>query len=88
MAVSKLIRRATIPLVAGISLYIYDTRFNYSVLTRSLKTLTTALIVTIDYKLNFNSDNSNVSSVHSRTAERVYNLCRDNGGLYIKVRIF
>jgi aarF domain-containing kinase len=57
----------------------------YSRLGRSVKTMYVAGAVALDYKLNFKKENlSDIENLHARTAQKIYNLCRDNGGLYIK----
>jgi aarF domain-containing kinase len=64
-----------------------DSNFNYSTLIRTLRTLRTALIVTIDYKINFkrNKSSEELSLLHSRNADRLVALCTENGGLYQKI---
>ncbi|RPB26564.1 hypothetical protein L211DRAFT_866438 [Terfezia boudieri ATCC MYA-4762] len=67
--------------------YLLDTHFNYSALTRSLRTLSTACLISLDYQLNFTSHKSQqqLSSLHSRNADRLVQLCLTNGGLYQKI---
>lgn len=70
-------------LVLTLDVYFYDQS-----LTRSLRTFYTGLVVALDYKLNFRPDpwiGDSVADLHSRSARRVFNLLRENGGLYLKI---
>lgn len=63
--------------------YAYD-----ACLTRSLRTFSTGLIVALDYNINFRPDpwiGESVADVHARSAQRVFDLLRANGGLYLKI---
>ncbi|QIW99205.1 hypothetical protein AMS68_004723 [Peltaster fructicola] len=63
--------------------YAYD-----ACLTRSLRTFATGLIVALDYNINFRPDpwiGDSVADVHARSAQRVFDLLRANGGLYLKI---
>ena len=88
---SRRLRKTTNALLVltGLSLVIYliDVNFNYSALTRSLRTIYTAVLITLDYKLNFTRDKSDsqLSQLHSRNADRIVELCLLNGGLYQKI---
>lgn len=43
-------------------------------------------MITIDYKLNFTEEKSDqIPELHTRVADRMYNLFTSNGGLYIKI---
>lgn len=69
--------------VLGIDTYVYDACF-----TRSFRTFRTGLLVALDYKLNFRADpwvGESVADVHRRNAERLFDLLRNNGGLYLKI---
>jgi hypothetical protein len=55
-----------------------------STLLRNLRTVAAGAIITLDYKINFTPD-SDIDSLHLRSAKRIEQVCRDNGGLYIKV---
>ena len=61
----------------------YDDVFNYSTFQRNLYTNYTALLVGLDYKINFRPG-YDIERLHARTAQRIYDLCKGNGGLYIK----
>jgi len=66
---------------------------------RPVRLLTTSLIVAVDYKwssfqnrhsqfLTEDGEPQYVSTVHYRGAKRIYNMCKDNGGVYIKAAQF
>jgi aarF domain-containing kinase len=43
-------------------------------------------LVAADYKMNFKPGHvDNITALHERVAERLYNLLVENGGLYIKI---
>ncbi|KAF2738426.1 ABC1-domain-containing protein [Polyplosphaeria fusca] len=68
--------------------YVLDTQFNASSLTRSFLTFRTAILVGLDYKINFRAHPPlapSIEAVHARNAERVFDLLRHNGGLYLKI---
>lgn len=80
----RLIRLA---LAAGI-IYALDTQLYDSCLTRSVRTFYNGLLLALDYKLNFRPDpwiGDSVADLHSRSAQRVFDLLRANGGLYLKI---
>ena len=65
-----------------------DTYFYDEALTRSFRTFYTGLIIALDYKVNFRPDpwiGDSVADLHSRSAKRVFDLLRTNGGLYLKI---
>ncbi|KEQ95159.1 hypothetical protein AUEXF2481DRAFT_47130 [Aureobasidium subglaciale EXF-2481] len=69
--------------VLGIDSYFFD-----SVVTRSARTFETGLVVALDYKINFRANPpfaDSVADVHHRSAERLFHLLRNNGGLYLKI---
>lgn len=80
----RLIRLSlSLAIVLGIDSYAYD-----SCLTRSLRTFANGLLIAVDYKLNFRPDpwfGDSVQDLHHRTATRVFELLRTNGGLYLKI---
>ncbi|KAF2104707.1 ABC1-domain-containing protein [Rhizodiscina lignyota] len=68
--------------------YYADTTWNSSALTRSLRTFRTGLIIGLDYKINFRAHPPlahSIEEVHARNATRIFNLLRENGGLYLKI---
>jgi aarF domain-containing kinase len=74
-------------LATGI-LYALDTNFYDSSFSRSFRTFATGLLIALDYKLNFRADpwiGDSVQDLHARSATRVFNLLRENGGLYLKI---
>ncbi|KAF7187586.1 ABC1 family protein lscO [Pseudocercospora fuligena] len=80
----RLVRTAVL---VGIA-YVIDTQFYHSCLTRSARTFYTGLVVALDYKFNFRPDpwyGDSVADLHHRSAQRVFDLLRNNGGLYLKI---
>ncbi|KAJ7594036.1 ABC1 family-domain-containing protein [Mycena floridula] len=68
------------------TIYAVDSYYNASALTRTLRTLQTCAMITLDYKLNFTPEKSDlIPELHERVGERLYNLLIANGGLYIKI---
>lgn len=68
--------------------YVIDIQFNASSLTRSFRTFKTGLLVGVDYKINFRAHPPlapSIEALHARNAERVFELLRSNGGLYLKI---
>ncbi|KAF2146317.1 uncharacterized protein K452DRAFT_355727 [Aplosporella prunicola CBS 121167] len=68
--------------------YVVDTRWNNAAATRSFRTFKTGLVIGLDYKINFRANPpfaASLADVHNRNAERIFNLLRDNGGLYLKI---
>ncbi|KAG9598843.1 ABC1-domain-containing protein, partial [Aureobasidium melanogenum] len=65
-----------------------DSYFFDAVVTRSARTFKTGLVVALDYKINFRPNPpfaDSVADVHHRSAERLFHLLRNNGGLYLKI---
>lgn len=70
------------------AVYIADERWNASSLLRTFRTFITGAIVAADYKINFQPHPpfaKSIVALHARNAERIYNLLRANGGLYLKI---
>ncbi|KAK8155161.1 ABC1 family-domain-containing protein [Phyllosticta citrichinensis] len=68
--------------------YVFDTQFNNASLTRSFRTFKTGIVIGLDYKINFRANPPfarSLTEVHNRNAERIFNLLRENGGLYLKI---
>ena len=68
--------------------YTLDSQFYASSLTRSLRTFSMGLIVALDYKINFRENPlfaSDITEIHVRNAQRLFDLLRNNGGLYLKI---
>ena len=77
--------------VSGVVLLV-DYQVYASGMGRSLRTFGTGLLVALDYKLNFRAKPlpiigtpGDASDVHMRNAERLSDLLRQNGGLYLKI---
>ena len=57
-------------------------------MARSLRTFGTGILVALDYKLNFRPEpffGGDIADLHRRSAERLFNLLHQNGGLYLKI---
>ncbi|CAL8576324.1 hypothetical protein XPA_002211 [Xanthoria parietina] len=65
-----------------------DKFFLYSSLTRSARTFWLGSLVATDYKINFRPHPplaNSIQDLHTRNAERLFDLLRTNGGLYLKI---
>lgn len=74
------------------ALYAIDSQVYASGMGRSLRTFGTGLLVALDYKLNFRPEplpligsSGTIEDLHRRNAERLFELLRRNGGLYLKI---
>ncbi|KAI6497936.1 hypothetical protein MCOR11_004136 [Pyricularia oryzae] len=74
------------------TLYAIDSQVYASGMGRSLRTFGTGLLVALDYKINFRPDplpligsSGTIEDLHRRNAERLFELLRKNGGLYLKI---
>lgn len=78
--------KKTLVIVGGtvFTAYAYDNILGDGISNRVIRSLSTFLLISIDYKLNFESNND-VAALHERNANRVYNLIIDNKGMYIKM---
>lgn len=68
--------------------YVVDENVYASSLTRSVRTFRNGLWVALDYKINFRENPpfaNDIAEVHSRSASRLFELLRSNGGLYLKI---
>ena len=57
-------------------------------MTRSVRTFGLGLLVAIDYKINFRPNPplaDSIAALHARNAQRLFDLLRANGGLYLKI---
>ncbi|KAI9882769.1 MAG: hypothetical protein M1823_005481 [Watsoniomyces obsoletus] len=81
--------RRLLYLVAGIGGgYLFDRFLLASSIVRSLRTFSLGIIVAADYKINFREQPllaDSIPAVHARNAERLFDLLRTNGGLYLKI---
>jgi aarF domain-containing kinase len=69
-------------------IYFADQQWNAASFTRSLRTFYTGLVIGLDYKINFRAHPlfaGSIEDLHRRAAQRVFNLLRENGGLYLKI---
>lgn len=81
-------RRLAYAALTGAVLYALDRQFYASSLTRSVRTFGLGVIVAADYKINFRAHPplaTSIEALHARNAERLFNLLRANGGLYLKI---
>ncbi|MCJ1393478.1 hypothetical protein MMC18_006353 [Xylographa bjoerkii] len=70
------------------ALYGLDRQFYASSLLRSTRTFALGLIVATDYKINFRATPpfaESIEALHARNAQRLFELLRTNGGLYLKI---
>lgn len=68
--------------------YLIDRQFYASSITRSVRTFSLGLLVAVDYKINFRAHPplaKSIAALHARNAERLSDLLRTNGGLYLKI---
>ncbi|CAG8260745.1 unnamed protein product [Penicillium nalgiovense] len=76
-----------VSLATGVA-YGIDSQFYASSLTRTARTFSLGILVALDYKINFRPHPplaSSIAAVHARNAERLSDLLRHNGGLYLKI---
>ncbi|MBE3048076.1 AarF/ABC1/UbiB kinase family protein, partial [Candidatus Bathyarchaeota archaeon] len=84
----KWLRRLVILSATCGTIYVADRVIFASGLVRSIHTFSTGLVVALDYKINFRPQpltGGTVQDVHVRNAERLFDLLRANGGLYLKM---
>lgn len=70
------------------AVYGIDSQFYASSLTRTSRTFALGILVALDYKVNFRPNPplaKSIAHVHARNAERLSELLRANGGLYLKI---
>jgi aarF domain-containing kinase len=68
--------------------YLVDKYFYASSVARCARTFGTGLLVGLDYKINFRPDPplaDSIAALHARNARRLFDLLRENGGLYLKI---
>ncbi|KAL7621584.1 hypothetical protein AAE478_008909 [Parahypoxylon ruwenzoriense] len=81
-------RRLLILSVITGTIYVIDSQAFASGIGRSLRTFGTGLLVALDYKLNFRAEpitGGTIEDLHMRSAERLFDVLRTNGGLYLKI---
>ncbi|KAL1883371.1 hypothetical protein VTK73DRAFT_8938 [Phialemonium thermophilum] len=88
----KWARRLLVLSVILASVYVADRQVYASGILRSLRTFGFGVLVALDYKINFRPEplpligtSGGVPELHRRNAERLFNLLRYNGGLYLKI---
>ncbi|KAJ5198221.1 uncharacterized protein N7498_007338 [Penicillium cinerascens] len=84
----KWLRRLVYASLATGVIYGIDSQFYASSLTRTVRTFSLGLFVALDYKINFRPHPpfaSSITALHARSAERLSDLLRHNGGLYLKM---
>jgi aarF domain-containing kinase len=84
----KWTRRFVVIFVVGGAVFLADRQIYASGFARSLRTFGTGLVAALDYKLNFRPKpllGGSVQDLHVRNAERLFELLRANGGLYLKI---
>lgn len=86
------LRRLLVLAAAGGVVYVVDSQVYASGLGRSLRTFGTGVLVAVDYKINFRAQplpiigsDGGIPDLHRRSAERMFDLLRHNGGLYLKI---
>jgi aarF domain-containing kinase len=82
------LRRAFYLSLGAAIVYGVDRRWYGSSLTRTARTFGVGLIVALDYKINFRPNPpfaESIAAVHARNAERLSELLRRNGSLYLKI---
>lgn len=81
-------RRLVLSGIVATLLYGIDNLYYSSCVTRSLRSWRLALVVAVDYKVNFRPHPpfaESIAALHARNAERLFNVLQDNGGLYLKM---
>ena len=69
-------------------IYGLDRQYYASSITRSARTFGLGLFVALDYKINFRANPPfapSIAALHARSAERLADLLKANGGLYLKI---
>lgn len=86
MATSRFFKSFLALSTTGAGLYAYDTNTEAQLITRNIRTFYNGVGLALDYKLNFKpGDMSSMEAVHERVANRIFDVCEQNGGLYIKI---
>ncbi|KAK8070848.1 hypothetical protein PG997_011051 [Apiospora hydei] len=83
----KWLRRFVILATVGGTFYLVDRVAFAAGISRSLLTFGNGLFVAFDYKINFRARPfvGTIEDLHRRSAERLFELLRHNGGLYLKI---
>ncbi|CAG8682740.1 7609_t:CDS:2, partial [Acaulospora morrowiae] len=79
-------RRLAFLISASGGIYFADDKMNARTLQRNTLTVWNGLCIGLDYKINFRPGmGDKIDDLHERVANRILNVCRSNGGLYIKL---
>ena len=81
-------RRLRYLLLGTAAVFLIDKYFQSSVLLRSSRAFSVALIASLDYKINFRPNPPlapSIPALHARNAQRLFDLLSANGGLYLKI---
>ncbi|KAH3670648.1 hypothetical protein OGAPHI_001163 [Ogataea philodendri] len=68
----------------GLAAYTYDTVLGAGITNRTVRSLSTLIVMSVDYKRNF-EEGKDIEALHERNAQRLYDLLIANKGLYIKM---
>ncbi|EDQ84730.1 uncharacterized protein MONBRDRAFT_12595 [Monosiga brevicollis MX1] len=71
--------------VTALAAHQYDTHFCYERFNRNVRTLFAAIATVYDYKIDLDRHPEAIDDIHARVAQRWYNICCVNAGLYIKL---
>lgn len=74
--------------MTGTAIWALDRRLYASSLTRTVRSFSLGILVALDYKINFRAHPPlapSIPALHARNAQRLYDLLRTNGGLYLKI---
>ncbi|KAI8354585.1 ABC1 family-domain-containing protein [Choanephora cucurbitarum] len=87
---SKTIRFAFSGALLTTGIYTYDSRTEAQLLSRNFRTFYNGVALAVDYKLNFKpghsiDDTNRIEQLHTRVANRIFDVFERNGGLYIKI---
>lgn len=85
---STRLRRSAYVVAGAGAVYIVDNQFYASSLTRTARTFVNGAIIAADYKINFRENPplaKSIEQLHARSAARIYDTLRANGGLYLKI---
>jgi len=61
---------------------VYDSCTREKIMWRNLRTLKAGAVILYNYKWRFSPEC--VNTIHEETAQELYNMCRENDGLYVK----
>jgi hypothetical protein len=85
-ALRRLLRPRNVTGVCVVA-YAYDYHFNYQRFHRNIRSLVGAVATVYDYKVVWQRTTTleEQSVIHDRVAKRWFDICSQNGGLYVKV---